>query len=593
MSEHPKPVLCLRFNPEQKLGHALPSRTANSAIIGRTLNFVYLQPTRMLAHATHMCMGGVEMQGSNTVGGSMHTTIPGVVACGMDVHRDHIEVCVRAGDGSPDGVVSNRSFSTMRKALLELRDWLVSMCCFNVLMESTSVYWVPMYNILEEDERIHIGVGNSRDLKNAPGRPKTDKEDAKWLSRLCMFGMVLKSFIVPRAFRELREYTRYHRKLVQERARHVNRIEKLLQINGFKLSSVLSDITGASGTRILTKLADTGQLSVNDIRAALDRNCKHTPEEIECAINGALKATSRWLLKLQLQRLARCGQDIDEVYQAMLDISKEHAAAIRIIASIPGMSTQSAIDIIAEIGTDLSAFPTANHLAAWAGLAPKENESAGKVRPSRTKKANPYVKSLLVQCAWAATKTRGTRLSIWYWRNHNRLGNKKAITAVARKLLCYIYAMLKSGKPYDKSLDTAYTRYSEVIKLDAAVKTIGNRKGNDQRSATGSGETVGHHATHASRIVEATGARTPLEDQSEQVVSGIGAQPSEPQPKKRGRPRKIDQAVNGIGAQVPELQPKKRGRPRKIDQVVNGIEAQASEPLPKKRGRPKKAVATE
>ena len=474
-----------------------------------------------------------------TTEGTMQTTIPGVIACGMDVHRDKIDVCVRKGDGGPEGDVITKTFSTMRQALFDLRDWLISLSCFKVLMESTGVYWMPVYSILEEVGGMNVGVGNSRDLKNSPGRPKTDKEDAKWLSRLCMFGLVLKSFVVGRHFRALREYTRYHKKLVQERARQINRINKLLQMNGFKLSSVLSDITGTSGLRLLHKLADKGELSVSDIRGELDRRCKSTPEEIGLAINGAMKQTSRTLLKFQLKKLERCGSEIDEVYGLMLRMSQEHDRAIRIIESIPGMSTLSAIYIIAEIGTDLSSFKTANHLAAWAGLAPKENESAGKVRPSKTKKGSQYVKSLLIQCAWAATKTRGARLSIWYWRNEKRLGNKKAITAVARKLLCYIYAMLESGTLYDKSLDVAYADNIGAIKLEAAQKIVGSRKSVAQpfnKCADNLGVQIatGLDGIHG----EALGLANKEAKSGEHNKSGIESPNETAVPKKRGRSKK-------------------------------------------------------
>jgi len=306
----------------------------------------------MLANAeNYYTLGEGIMQGT-----TLRTTIPGVISCGMDVHKDHIDVCIRIGDGSEDGVLHERSFSTMRKDLFELRDWLISLNCFRVLMESTGVFWMPMYWILEEVKGLNVGVGNSRDLKNSPGRPKKDKEDARWLSRLCMFGLVLKSFVVARPFRALREYTRYHKKLIQERARHINRIEKLLQMNGFKLSSVLSDITGVSGIRLLTKLVEKGNLCVADISAVLDKRCKHTPEEIGCAINGDMKLSSRLLLKMQLEKLDKCDREICDIYEHMLDLSGEYAGAIDIISSIPGMGTLSAIYIIAEIGTDLSSF---------------------------------------------------------------------------------------------------------------------------------------------------------------------------------------------------------------------------------------------
>ena len=470
--------------------------------------------------------------------GTMQTTIPGVIACGMDIHKDKIDACVRIGDGSAEGNVIIKTFSTMRKTLFELRDWLISLDCYKVLMESTGVFWMPIYWILEEVSGMNVGVGNARDLKNAPGRPKTDKEDAKWLSRLCMFGLVLKSFVVAKPFQALREYTRYHKKLVQERARQINRIERLLQMNGFKLSSVLSDIIGASGKRILKKLADVGELSVHDIQQLLDKRCEHTPEEVESAINGVMKNTSSLLLKMQLKKIDACDKEIDEVYEQMLCLSKDYTGAIRIIESIPGMSIKSAIYIIAEIGTELSSFRTANHLAAWAGLAPKENESAGKARPSKTKKASQYVKSLMIQCAWAAIKTRDCRPSLWYWRNVKRLGDKKAITAVARKLLCYIYAMLKSGELYDKSLDVAYANDIRAEKLEAAQKIVGSRK-----KAKPSFE----QSMNSIDILDAPA----LEDFHEDIE--IAHQQSE----------SVDQLISGIESPGTTNTLKKRGRPQK------------------------------
>lgn len=468
----------------------------------------------------------------DTASATMQTTIPGVTACGMDIHKDKIDACIRIGDGSAEGEVIIRTFPTMRKSLYDLRGWLLSLGCFKVLMESTGVFWMPIYWLLEEVAGMNVGIGNARDLKNAPGRPKTDKEDAKWLSRLCMFGLVLKSFIVPRPFRALREYTRYYKKLVQEQARHKNRIEKLLQMNGFKLSSVLSDITGASGRKILARLARDGSLGVSDIRGEIQSTCRHTPEEIECAINGIMKPSSQLLLKLHLKKLEAGDRELDEVYGHMLALAKDYGPAIRIIESIPGMSTLSAVYIVAEIGTDLSAFPTGGHLAAWAGLAPKANESADKARAKKTKKANRYVKTLLIQCAWAAIRTRDTRLSLWYWGNQTKLGEKKAITAVARKLLCYIYAMLRDGTLYDKSLDEAYVKKNRAKKLDAAHKIIGNRKNETPASnITENSEAVqlGHSQADALKEPDRKERQSP---------KGIQSPTKTEVPKKRGRPGK-------------------------------------------------------
>ena len=394
-----------------------------------------------------------------------------VPSCGLDVHKDIIEACVIDEEGEKH----HRTFDTMRKSLYALRDWILSLKCLHVLMESTSVYWIPIYEILEEVTGMNVGVGNAQKMKQVPGRPKTDKADSDWIARLCMMGLVLKSFIVGRKFRELREYTRYHKKLVQERARQINRIEKLLQINGFKLSSVLSDITGASGLRLLKKLCDKGSVTLTEVEMLLHKRVKKPPEEIERAINGQMKLTSRLLLRRMLSRLTTCDKEIAEIYNMMAEHSQEYRAVIDQLRSIPGLGEQSVMYILAEISTEMTSFKTAGHIAAWAGLAPKDNKSAGKLRFSKTQKANIYVKSVLIECAWAAVRTRNTRLSNWYWSNVKRIGNKKAIIAVARKLLVYIYAMLKSGESYDDSLDVADTENRKAEKLEAARKTVEHR----------------------------------------------------------------------------------------------------------------------
>lgn len=412
---------------------------------------------------------------------AMPVVVTANVTCGLDVHKDKIDACIRTNDGTLDGILEEKTFSTMRGSLLELRDWIVSRNCFKVLMESTGVFWMPIYFLLEETAHMDVGLGNARHLKNTPGRPKTDKEDARWLSRLCMLGYLLKSFIVAEPFRNLREYTRYHKKLVQERARHVNRIEKLLQMNGFKLSSVLSDITGLSSQRILLKLCEQGSLTMLDVQMALDKRVKKSADEIAYAINGVMKPSSRTLLKKQLEKLATCDKEILEIYQCMVNLSENYKSEIKIISSIPGLSELSAIYVIAEIGTDMSAFKTAGHLTAWAGLAPKGDKSADKETPKKTQKANQYVKTILVECARAATKARSSRLSMWYWSKQKQLGDKKATIAIARKLLCYIYAMLKSGTLYDASLDRAKEEKNKANKFESACKIVDSKKANSDK----------------------------------------------------------------------------------------------------------------
>jgi transposase len=452
-----------------------------------------------------------------------------VPSCGLDVHKDMIEACIIDAEGRKQ----KKTFDTMRKTLYALKDWILSFGCLYVLMESTSVYWIPIYEILEEVSGMDVGVGNARTMKQVPGRPKTDKEDADWIARLCMVGFILKSFIVGRKFRELREYTRYHKKLVQERARQVNRIEKLLQINGFKLSSVLSDITGKSGMKLLKKLRDNGCVTLADVLADVDRRVKKAPEEIETAINGNMKLPSRLLLGKMLSKFESCDKEIAEIYEITVEMSAEYRPQIEQIDSIPGLGELSAIYIIAEIGTDMSSFQTAGHLTAWAGLAPKDNKSADKLRYSKTQKANIYIKSVLTECAWAAARTRDTRLSNWYWSSVKRLGNKKAITAVARKILVYIYVLLKNGELYDDSLDVADTQIRGAQKLESAHKILAHQtySANKQKQLqnmeqSDSYTTAATSSTHYSPAAIEAGSMTDK--------TAI--------PKKRGQPRKTEGA---------------------------------------------------
>jgi transposase len=443
-----------------------------------------------------------------------------VPSCGIDVHKDKLDACVIDEKGKKH----QKTFDAMRRSLYRLRDWLSSLGCINVLMESTGVYWIPIYELLEEVAGMNVGVGNARHMKQVPGRPKTDKADADWISRLCMLGLILKSFVVGRRFRELKEYTRYHKKLVQERARQVNRIEKLLQMNGFKLSSVLSDIAGLSGMRLLKKLRDQGCVTLEDVMACRDGRVKKTAEEIEHAINGKMKSTSRLLLGKMLSKLENNTNEVEEIKKMMTEMSQPHWSSVQIIESIPGIGELSAMYVIAEIGTDMSAFKKTNHITSWAGLAPKDNESAGKRKQSQTQKANIYIKSILVECAWAVTRTRNTRLSNWYWSNVKRLGEKKAITAVARKLLVYIYVMLKSGELYDSSLDVADTQKRKALKLESANNIIAH--------SSNAAAAQGHHTNNEQCISEQMASMPRSVGNIPEMIKPINT-------KKRGRPRKV------------------------------------------------------
>ena len=394
------------------------------------------------------------------------------VSCGLDVHKDVIEACILTASviGSPEA--TRERFTTMRGDLIRLREWLTTKGCLNVAMESTGVYWKPIYEVLEEVDGINLCLVNAQHMKNVPGR-KNDKNDAEWIASLFMCGLLDNSFVPEKGIRDLREYTRYYVKLTQERVRLVNRIEKHLQTHGFKLSSVLSSIVGVSGLRILEVLSEHGQVSVEDVGSSLARGVKKTAEEIAYAVNGNLTASPQALLGIMLDALSSYDEQLQNVRNEMQRVAEPYVSQISLLSSIPGIDTLSAAYIIGEIGVDMSRFHKgAASLTKWAGLSPRDDESAGKIKSNKILKGNPYVKSVLCQCAWAATKTRNTRASNWYWRNVKRLGQKKAIIAVARKLLAYSFHMLSTGKMYDAQLDIADTENLKAMKLASAKQQI-------------------------------------------------------------------------------------------------------------------------
>ena len=483
------------------------------------------------------------------------------VSCGLDIHKDMIAACILKARHCDTPEVIQEEFTTMRGDLFRLRDWVQSHGCMNVAMESTGVYWKPVYGILEEVDGMNLCLTNAYHMRNVPGR-KNDEDDAEWIAALFMCGLLNKSFVPERGIRDLREYTRYHVKLTQSRVRLLNRIEKLLQTHGFKLSSVLSSIDGVSGQSILEKLGEQGEVSVSDVRSSLERGVKKTAEEIAYAINGKLPASSQMLLRTMLDGLNSYDRQLADVFSDMMNIAQPYLPTVMLLATIPGINILSATCIIAEIGVDMSQFAKgAASLTKWAGLVPRDDKSAGKVISNKILKGNSYVKAMLCQCAWAATKTRKTRPANWYWSNVKRLGEKTAIIAVARKLLVYVYNIITTQKPYDTQLDVADAERIKAKKLESAKRQIsmleskvpeyGTVDGKDTHDANKVEKTTKHNSGSKSE-----GQKSPvssLDDLYRSVASnsitvGIDGQAPEPistdmddatQKKKRGRPKKI------------------------------------------------------
>ncbi len=372
-------------------------------------------------------------------------------AMGLDVHRDIIVACLAKGEIGSDPEIEIRSFSTLIPEMKKLRDWVVESDCRHVAMESTGIYWQPIYEMLEPcfNGEINILVVNARHMKNVPGR-KTDMRDAQWIATLLRAGLLKGSFIPDKTFRELRHLTRYRKSIVHDITAQKNRIDKFLQSSGFRFTAFLSDAFGASGRNIIRHLIQNGSID----RAALDKCLKTQTrkriDQILVALNGSLSIHQRGFLAMTFGHLETLETHRKAIEDAIAHEILKHSEALTLLCSIPGIDVTAAAAIIAEIGTDMTAFPDAQHICSWAGLSPGNNESAGKRKSAHINKGNPYLKSMLCEIGWVISGKRTLYLSGWYWRIKQRKGAKRATIALARKLLTLIYTMLKTGQPYNE-----------------------------------------------------------------------------------------------------------------------------------------------
>ena len=368
--------------------------------------------------------------------------------CGLDVHRDLIEACILRGvDAEPE--IIRQSFGAAKPELQRLMNWLSQNGCYTVAMESTGVYWKPIFQTLElgAEYMEQLWVVNANHMRNLPGR-KSDVADAEWIATLLRHGLLEKSFVPSVPIRDLRECARLHRTFVQERSRYVNRLEKFLQAHGFKFSSVMKDILSVSGRKLLDILQQTGSLT----RADVEKNChrlRRSTDEISAAVCGNLSAAERRLLGRLLHKLDSSQEDINGILEDMRLLCSPFQEQLAIVDSVPGFDQESSMEIIAEISAaPQEHFSSAEKLCSWAGVVPRNDESAGKVKSRKTLHGNAYVKSILCQAAWAAVSVRNSPFHAWYWSHQHKIGQKKAIIAVARKLLKLIYLLLSTGRLY-------------------------------------------------------------------------------------------------------------------------------------------------
>jgi transposase len=365
---------------------------------------------------------------------------------GLDVHKKTVVACVRALDA--DGRVSSqtRTFGTMTAELLALADWLDARGAGRVAMESTGVYWKPVFQILEG--RVEVMVVNPGRLKNAEGR-KTDCKDAEWLAERLQHGLLRPSFIPPPPVRELRDLNRQRAQLVRDRAAVVNRVQKVLEEADVKLASVASDVMGVSGRAMIRELI-AGKATADEMAELARKRLRAKIPELRQALDGRVSDHHRFQLRLLMEQVEHLEGWVAESGARIATVMAPFAAAAARLERIPGVGPQSAEVIVGEIGTDMTRFPTAGHLASWAGVCPGNNESGGKRRGGKTTKGSQWLRAALVQVAWAASHTKGTIFAAAYRRWVKRLGKKKALVAVAHKILVVAYRLLKDGTDYQE-----------------------------------------------------------------------------------------------------------------------------------------------
>ncbi len=364
--------------------------------------------------------------------------------CGLDVHKDSVSACVLVAEPPGRRRKELRRFGTMTRDLLELLDWLLELRVTHAAMESTGVYWKPVWNILEG--HVEVLLANAQHIKVVPGR-KTDTQDCEWIADLLQHGLLRGSFVPPEPVRDLRDLTRYRAILSQETTDVANRIQKVLEDANVKLGSVASDVLGVSGRAMLEAIVEGEQDPTRLAEMARHRLRKKIPE-LCVALEGRIRDHHRFLLKQLLDHLKFLESKISEVERQVEKCMGPFEKAVTLWITIPGVDVVTAWSLVAETGADMAQFPSAQHLASWAGLCPGNNESAGKRKSGKTRKGSLWLRRALSQAAWAASRTKATYLAARYRRLAARRGAKRAIIAIAHNILLIAYWLLQTGRPY-------------------------------------------------------------------------------------------------------------------------------------------------
>jgi len=379
---------------------------------------------------------------------------------GLDVHKKSVQACVRQVSAGGQVHTETRLFGTMTRDILALGDWLAQWQVTHVAMESTGVFWKPIWNLLEG--RFELVLCNAREVKQVPGR-KTDVKDCQWLAQLMQYGLLKASFVPSRPLRELRDLTRQRVQLVNEHTATANRLQKVLEDANVKLSSVATDVLGVSGRDMIRALI-AGEEDPARIADLARRRLRNKLPELTAALEGTVDDHHRWLLQMYYEHLTHLEEMIAR-FEARIDEMLQEPAlnaacsggdvlpfpdAVRLLTTIPGVDECLAEAILAETGTDMSRFPGPDNLCSWTGICPGNNESAGKRHSGRTTKGNRWLRRALTQAAWAASHTKDTYLSALFRRLAARRGKKRAVVAVAHSILVAVYYMLTRGETYQE-----------------------------------------------------------------------------------------------------------------------------------------------
>jgi transposase len=384
--------------------------------------------------------------------------------CGMDVHKKFVVATVASTNESNITTYKTKQFNTYSQNLYQLKEWLAKQNCKDICMESTGKYWIPIHNILEDS--CNITLANPRYIRNIPGK-KTDKRDALWIADLHKHGLVPGSFIPPKNIRELRDLIRYRFKLTNIRSSEKNRLQNSLTVSNIMLSSVVSDTFGKSSSAIIKYAMEHPDKLDIDYSQFLHKSMIPKADEIKLAMQGNISKEQKSKMSVCLNHYDYINDCISQLNNAIALVSSDFTPQIKIAASAPGVTIQSATSIISEIGINMSVFKDAKHLCSWAGVVPQSNESAGKKKNVHISRAGVYLKPILIQCANAAIKDK----SCPYFRHRyesikKRRGHKRAIIAIARMLLTCIYNMLLKNEAFDNSI------YQEYLKRENSSKHI-------------------------------------------------------------------------------------------------------------------------